>query len=292
MFNIAIKQEEYLTYILKDLESNSRLEIVPEKGGIVTNWTIQGQKILYLDQERFKNPQLSVRGGIPLLFPVCGNLPDNIFNYQEKQYILKQHGFARDLPWQVINQSTNSSANITLSLESNSETLKVYPFEFALQFTYKLIDNKLIIEQSYQNKSQEKMPFSVGFHPYFYCKDKSKLSLEIPATQYHNKSGDKTYSFDGKLDYSLDEIDIAFTDINQQKASFTDHKRHLKINLTYSDLFSTLVFWTVKDKDFICIEPWSSPRNSINTKEQLKYLQPQETYHGNFTMEVVSTIDN
>ncbi len=288
MFNIAIKQEEYLTYILKDLQSNSRLEIVPEKGGIVTGWTIQGQKILYLDQERFKNHQLSVRGGIPILFPICGNLPDNIFYYQDKQYILKQHGFARDLPWQVISQSTDTCANLVLSLKSTPETLKVYPFEFELKFTYKLQGNKLIIEQLYENKSQKKMPFSVGFHPYFYCNDKSKLKLEIPAVEYRTKKGDKTYPFNGELDYDSEEIDIAFTQINTQQTLFSDTKRNLKVDITYSDLFSTLVFWTLKDKDYICVEPWSAPRNSINTGEQLNYLQPQEVYAAKITIEVSS----
>ncbi|WP_373480200.1 aldose epimerase [Geminocystis sp.] len=287
MFNIAIKQEDYLTYILKDLETNSRLEIVPEKGGIITDWTIQGQKILYLDQERFKNPQLSVRGGIPILFPICGNLPDNIFHYQEKEYILKQHGFARDLPWQVIRQSTDDSANLVLSLTSNPETLKVYPFEFELKFTYKLAGNKLIIEQLYTNKSKEKMPFSVGFHPYFFCGDKSQLILEIPATEYYNKNANKTYPFNGKLDYSLPEIDIAFTKIDSNKASFIDGKRNLKIDITYSDLFSTLVFWTLKDKDFVCIEPWSAPRNALNTGEQLNYLDKEENYQASIVIEVI-----
>jgi len=27
-----------------------------------------------MDTERFKDPTLSVQGGIPLLFPICGNL--------------------------------------------------------------------------------------------------------------------------------------------------------------------------------------------------------------------------
>ncbi|BAQ63267.1 aldose epimerase [Geminocystis sp. NIES-3709] len=286
MYNIAIKQEEYLTYILKDLDSNCRLEIVPERGGIVTDWTIQGQKILYLDKDRFKNPQLSVRGGIPVLFPICGNLPDNIFSYQEKTYILKQHGFARDLPWKVINQSTDKSASLTLSLTSDLETLKVYPFEFELNFTYKLLGNKLIIEQLYKNKSKEKMPFSIGFHPYFYCGDKTKLKLEIPGEEYWNKSDDKTYSFNGELDYNLEEIDIAFTQLQGQKTSFIDSKRNLTVEITYSDLFSTLVFWTLKGKDYICVEPWSSPRNAINTEEQLNYLQPNEVYSASVSIEV------
>lgn len=286
MFNIALKQEEYLTYILKDLEKDSRLEIVPEKGGIVTHWKIQGQEILYLDQERFKNPNLSVRGGIPILFPICGNLPDNIFYFDDKKYILKQHGFARDLPWKVIGQSQDNSAKIILSLKSNQETLEVYPFEFELVFSYELVGKKLIIKQSYENKSGKIMPFSVGFHPYFYCSDKNQLKLNIPAKEYRNKTGEQTFAFDGNLDYETPEIDIAFTQLQDTKASFIDEKRNLKVTIKYDEFFSTLVFWTLQDKEYICLEPWSSPRNSINTKEQLKSLQPQEIYHTQIEIEI------
>ncbi len=278
MYNISLKQEEYLTYILEDQQHHSRIEVVPEKGGIITQWKLQGQDILYLDKERFKNPQLSVRGGIPILFPICGNLPDNIFYHNNKEYQLKQHGFARDLPWEVIGKSTCKSAKIILSLKSNEETLEVYPFEFELIFSYELSENKLILQQSYENKSQQEMPFSAGFHPYFLCRDKSNLILNIPANEYSIKADAKKYSFDGTLDYSQEEIDIAFTKINSQTASFTDQKRNLTVSLKYSDFFSTLVFWTLKDKNYICLEPWSSPRNGINTKEQINYLAPKETY--------------
>lgn len=288
MFNIAITHEKYLTYILKDLTTNSRLQIVPERGGIVTKWSLQGQDILYLDEERFNNPNLSVRGGIPILFPICGNLPDNIFSYKNQNYCLKQHGFARDLPWEVLGQSTSDSAKIILSLKSNSQTLEVYPFEFELIFSYELTGNKLIINQSYENKSAEVMPFSFGFHPYFSCFNKNQLHLDFPAHEYQSKTGDKTYPFNGQLDYELPEIDIAFTKLQGQTASFDDRQRNLKIILNYSDSFSTLVFWTLKDKDYICVEPWSSPRNSINTGEKLQYLQPQESCSATFTIEVQS----
>ena len=292
MFNIAVNEEQYLTYILKDLTSNSRLEVVPERGGIVTQWILQGQKILYLDQERFKNSNLSVRGGIPILFPICGNLPDNIFHYKNQQYSLKQHGFARDLPWEVLGQSTNNSAKIIIGLKSNPETLEVYPFEFELVFSYELQGNKLIINQNYENKSPEKMPFSFGFHPYFCCEDKSQLILDFPVSEYRSKSGDMVYPFDGQLDFTQSEIDIAFSSLNKNEASFTYYDRNLKVNLRFSDCFSTLVFWTLKEKNFICVEPWSSPRNSINTGENLLFLEPQQSYNATFELEVKAISSN
>lgn len=280
MFHISIKQDDYLTYILEDRENNSRVEVVPEKGGIITAWKLNGQDIFYLDKERFKNSQLSVRGGNPILFPICGNLPENLFLYEGKEYQLKQHGFARDLPWEVISQSTDESAQIVLRLNSNEETLLIYPFEFELTFTYQLVANRLMITQEYYNKSNQLMPFSVGFHPYFWCQDKSSLDLDIPASEYSNKMGNKTFPFVGSLDYDQDEIDIAFKNITKDTASFVNHKRNMKVSLKYSDLFSTLVFWTLKGKDYICLEPWSAPRNALNTRENITSLKPSQGCRG------------
>ncbi|AFZ46926.1 Aldose 1-epimerase [Cyanobacterium stanieri PCC 7202] len=286
MFHISIKQDDYLTYILEDRENNSRLEVVPEKGGIITAWKLNGQDIFYLDKERFKNPQLSVRGGNPILFPICGNLPDNLFLYEGKEYQLKQHGFARDLPWEVVSKSTDETAEIVLRLTSNEETLSVYPFEFELTFTYQLVANRLIIKQEYHNKSNQVMPFSAGFHPYFWCQDKSSLDLDIPASEYSNKTGSKTFPFSGTLDYDQDEIDIAFKKISGDTASFVNHKRNMRVSLKYSELFSTLVFWTLKGKDYICVEPWSAPRNALNTGEKITYLKPSQSCEGYFQISV------
>lgn len=277
MFNISLKQEEYLTYILSDEKANSRMEVVPERGGIIISWRIQGQDILYLDKERFLNPDLSVRGGIPILFPICGNLPDNVFIYNSKQYLLKQHGFARDSQWNLVDQSTDDSAKIVLNLKSNAQTRLIYPFDFELNFSYELQGNKLLISQKYTNNSDVKMPFSSGFHPYFWCKDKSQLELDIPAVEYQNQITKEIHNFDGLLDFNQDEIDIAFKSITGNTTGFIDHQRRLRVNINYTDFFSTLVFWAIKGKDYICLEPWSAPRNALNTGEQLNYIEPGNT---------------
>ena len=286
MFNVSTTQKQYLTYILEDTTTNSSLEIVPERGGIATKWSVEGQDIFYLDEERFKDPNLSVRGGNPILFPICGNIVDDTYTYNSQEYKLKQHGFARNLPWTVVSQSTEDSAKIIFSLASNEDTLKVFPFEFEIIYAYELKGNTLTLHQSYSNKSEQRMPFSFGFHPYFVCADKEQLTLDFPATEYQWKDGNETIAFDGELDYNLDEIDIAFTKLSASKASFTDGKRNLKVDLDFSDCFSTLVFWTLKGKDFICVEPWSSPRNSMNTGDNLLFLPPQETYQASFSIKV------
>ncbi len=274
MFTITTEKKDYQTYTLTDSQANSTLEIVPERGGIVTTWRYQNQDIFYFDAERFRDPQKSVRGGIPILFPICGNLPDNTYAHQGQSYTLKQHGFARDLPWEVAEQATDSCASITLVLDSNEKTRAVYPFDFKIAFTYQLQGNILTLKQSYTNNSETAMPFSTGLHPYFLVTAKDPLEFEIPASQLQDHITQEFRPFAGSFDFSLEEIDVALLSPTQQKASISDRQRGLKITLDYSPIYSTLVFWTVKGKDYVCLEPWSAKRNAINTGENLIHLEP------------------
>lgn len=278
MFEIIREQKQYLTYTLCDRASNSSIAIVPERGGIVTSWRYQQQELLYLDQERFADPNLSIRGGIPILFPICGNLPDNTYTYQGREYQLKQHGFARELPWQVTAQNTEDCAEITLKLSNNSETLAVYPFKFQLAFTYQLQGNSLKITQKFENQSSAIMPFSVGLHPYFATDNKEQLSFDIPATEYQDQKTQTCYPFTGAFDLSQDELDLAFSTLSQPQTAINDHQRQLQIQISYSDLYSTLVFWTLQGKDYVCLEPWSAGRNALNTGRKLSYLTPGSSY--------------
>ncbi len=289
VFAIAVKQDNYQTYILEDNQSHARLEVVPERGGIITKWRIQGQSLLYLDEERFADPTMSIRGGIPILFPICGDLPDDAFYYRGQEYKIKRHGFARDLPWEVVNTATETGAEITLKLESNDQTRAVYPFEFQLQFTYILKGNTLTIKQEFSNDSQEIIPFSVGLHPYFWIGDKSNLELDIPASQYLDQISQKIHPYTGSFDFEEDEIDVALFPLSRHFASATNSQQKLKLNLTFSELYANLVFWTVKGKEYYCLEPWTARRNALNTGEQITLLEPGQSCQAEVELQALHT---
>ncbi|BAZ11047.1 aldose 1-epimerase [Calothrix sp. NIES-4071] len=278
MYSISLQQKQYKTYILTDSTANSELEVVPERGGIITKWRRQGKEIFYLDEERFLDPELSVRGGNPILFPICGNLPENTYTTGSKQYTLKQHGFARDLPWVSIGSVSDEGVSLQVSLHSNEQTQAVYPFNFQITFTYQLKGNSLNIYQHYTNKSSQPMPFSFGFHPYFVVQDKNQLQFDIPSQEYQDQKTKDLHTFNGSFDFNRSEIDVAFKQLSKQTATVTDNSRKLKLTFDYDNVFSTLVFWTLKDKDFYCLEPWSAGRNAINTGENLTLLQPGASY--------------
>jgi galactose mutarotase-like enzyme len=277
--------QPHATYILRDASSNAKLEVVPERGGIVTQWSIQDQDILYLDHERFTHPELSVRGGIPILFPICGNLPGNTYTYQGQSYTLKQHGFARDLPWEVLDASDKT--RLTLKLQSNPATLAVYPFKFEVIFTYCLRGSSLDIHQQYTNLGTVPMPFATGLHPYFLVSDKTQLRFEIPATEFWDHRTRSPGQFLGGFDWSLDEIDWAFPKPSGSTATVIDRNRPLQLTLSYDEQYSMLVFWTQQGKNFYCLEPWSAPRNALNTGECLLYVEPDKT----LTTQVALSVD-
>ncbi|MGA7935883.1 MAG: aldose epimerase [Kovacikia sp.] len=284
MFAIATRQDRYTTYLLSNQETGASLEIVPERGGIVTRWQVHDRDILYLDAERFADPTLSVRGGIPILFPICGNLPENTYLFNGQTYTLKQHGFARDLPWQVTDRVTQDCASLTLVLNANERTHAVYPFDFQLAFTYTLHNGMLATHQRYTNRSEVPMPFSVGFHPYFQVTDKTQLEFDIPASSFQDQRTKTVQPFNGTFDFGQDEIDAAFTGVTSQSATVRDKSQSLRLTLDYSHSFATLVFWTLKGKDFYCLEPWTAPRNALNTGDGLLYLDPGASFETVFNL--------
>jgi galactose mutarotase-like enzyme len=294
MFSVKAEQRQYLTYILSDSQAGTTVDVVPERGGIITSWQLPQEgnpiEIFYMDKERYGHPELSVRGGNPILFPICGNLPDNSYVHDGQLYQLKQHGFARDLPWEVVSQSVDSAASLSIRLASNEATKEVYPFDFEVIFTYILEANRLTIQQKFVNLSDMPMPFSVGFHPYFAASDKSKLEMKIPGSKYSDKAGTE-YQFDGSFDYDQEEIDIAFEQLHTRSSIVTDQGQRLQITMDWDECFSTLVFWTLKGKDFYCLEPWSAPRNAINTGNKLLVIPPQQIFETSMSMlaESIST---
>jgi len=287
---IACEQRQYETYVLSLAEPNSSIEIVPARGGILTRWQFQGKDIFYLDRERFTDPSLSVRGGNPILFPICGNLPDNTYTYNEQSYTLKQHGFARDLPWQVVEQPMGDHPSILLRLKSNQQTREVYPFDFELLFRYTLHEDLLATEQTIINHSDDHpMPFALGFHPYFWVQDKQKLEFEIPSEEFQDQQTKEVHPFKGSFDLERDELDLIFQTLSQNTATIVDRQQGTRLKLEFSHAYANLVFWTLKGKDYYCLEPWTAPRNAMNTGDRLLYLDPGASFETsvNFYIELL-----
>jgi galactose mutarotase-like enzyme len=230
---------------------SSQIQFSPTRGAIVTSLKVDGNEVLYLDVETFRDPEKNVRGGIPVLFPICGPQAEH-----PDQPTMKQHGFARNLPWQVKEQT---SSRAVLVLSDNAETRALYPHQFQYTLTYLAQERGLRIEQRITNPGPDPMPLQYGFHPYFLAEDKSALQFDLPVSNYTDNKSDDAGEFGG-FDFDREEIDWAFPDPSAHSAGFQDRSRELSLTVRYSEGYKELVFWTLKPKPFVCVEPWSSGR--------------------------------
>ena len=265
------------TLELADEASGSLAVLAPSRGGILARLRVAGREVLYLDRQTFEDPTANVRGGCPVLFPSPGKLTGDAFTRGDIHGAMKQHGFARALPWEIVGVSAQGAASATLRLTSNEATRAQYPWDFTAEYTYSLRDRALGIEMLFTNQSATPMPFGAGFHPYFAVAeaDKPRARIPTPATRAFDNTGKREIDFTG-FDFTLPEVDLHLIDHNSSQASLRVDGG-LSVTLRGSPELSRWVIWSLQGRDFICLEPWTCPGNALNTGEGLLILAPGET---------------
>ncbi len=267
-----VQDNQYTIYELRGQAST--LRVAPERGGIIIGFEVQGDEVLFLNKKTFYEEDANVRGGIPILFPIFGQLEAGKYEWEGKVYNMKNHGFARNLPWEVVERNASEDkAMITLRLQSSPETLTSYPFDFEVIFTYILQDNTLTIEQEYKNKSSNKMPIYGGFHPYFSTSEKN-LSYETDAEQYldYNDMKVKSVHEDG-LDLTNKVESFVLLNAKKKGISFPLPELNRKVHIKYGDEFKYVYLWTEQDQDFVCVEPAMGKTDEFNRKEELLFVE-------------------
>ncbi len=264
------KELPYNHWELLDIDLGNRLRIVPECGGLITEWQCNGMEILYFDFERFSQKGKSVRGGIPILFPICGNLPGNCLPLANKNFILKQHGFARDSDWQI--KFIDGQNGFLLSLFDSELTRSVYPYFFNIAIKVTLEKNALDFKINIENRSQEKMPFSFGLHPYFNVMDLGKTEiLALPSTCINHLN-----SMESDTDNQLADLmkGVDFICGPSKVVTLQDLLNGRRISLQHQEPMDLTVVWTDPPRKMVCLEAWTSPRESLITGERTLLLEP------------------
>ena len=242
--------------------SGDRLRVVPERGGLVTEWLCNGREMLYFDQERYADPAKSIRGGIPVLFPICGNLPNDCLPLASGDFTLKQHGFARDLPWQIALLADQSG--VMLSLEDSADTRKAYPFGFRIQMEIRPLNAALEISISISNSSEaetEPMPFSFGLHPYFNVSDLSCSAVEgLPGRCFNHleMAEAETAVQLRRLAEGVDFLAHATGPV-----TLVDEQAGTRLQLQHHEPMDLTVVWTEPPRSMVCLEPWTGPRQAL-----------------------------
>ena len=246
--------------------NNNEVSVCPERGGIITSLKLNGNEILYLDESTFKDINVSVKGGIPLLFPQAG--PITI----ESQFSdLKQHGFARNSNEWIFTKTENGFIE---TLKSNPETLKKYPYNFKFSIIGKFEkDSSFTLTQEVKNEGDKEMPISMGIHPYFKVSSNEKENIafnfpggEIVKNETEKWSNDGTTSIDNPQNLEVEIPTIG------------------KINIKTTSEYQKIWVWSMSDKNFICIEPVMRDVNGL--VENPEKIQPQNTFSASVNLKL------
>ena len=134
----------YEQYVISDPAAKTELAITPERGGMITGFTLDGDEYIWTRRPNFSECSRP-RFGVPVLFPNCGGPDGGVHMFDGKAYPMENHGLADLCAWDVESVGPDG---VTLVLESTPLTKFLYPFDFTLLVTYNLVGNKATISPS------------------------------------------------------------------------------------------------------------------------------------------------
>lgn len=241
----------------------------------------------------------------PVLFPIVGTLKENTYYYKGQAYHLSRHGFARDLVFSVTEQMKDA---VTFSIQSNDETLAVYPFHFTFSITYTLNGEEMTVAYRVRNNGDEPLFFSVGGHPAF------KVPL-VEGTRYYDyrlvfereeNAGRWPISKDGLIEMTPEPLlqqtavlpiskelfskdALVFKGLQSQWVQLASDKTPHGLRFSFPG-FPYLGLWAAPGADFVCIEPWCGIADGVDANQQLsdkegvQQLPPNEEFTRQWTV--------
>jgi galactose mutarotase-like enzyme len=287
MPKITRTEGAFESLVLEEEASAATVGLAPARGGMVTRFQVGAVPVLYLDPATLADPAQNVRGGIPILFPIAGKLPEGRYEHAGRTYAMKQHGFARNLAWQVLDESTDDGASVTLGVGASELTRSQYPFEFNLQFTYRLRAGVLSVEQRFENLGAEPMPVQPGLHPYFHVPDVDKQGVRLPtdATRAIDNTSGQEVALHGPLEFAGREVDLFLLDHGPRDVVL-ERPNLPGIRIAFGAEQAVLVVWTLPGRDFICVEPWRE-RAGLLAQGTAPVIEPHSALTTTLTLSLV-----
>jgi aldose 1-epimerase len=167
-----------------------------------------------------------------------------------------------------------------------------FPFAHIIEITYRLREGVLEVETVLQNLSEEPMPVSFGYHPYFQVldapRDKWKLHLAARDHLVLNPkllpTGErKPVSFPDPLPLANLSFDDVFTNLVRDaggRAEFWFEGEKQRITVIYGPKYSTAVVYAPSARSLVCIEPMAAITNAMNLSQTGLYRELQSVPPG------------
>jgi len=244
----------------------------------------------------------------PVLFPIVGKLANNTYYVKGREYHLPQHGFARDMEFELV-EATEDKLKYVLT--ANGLTMAQYPYDFKLTISYKLIDNKVSVKYKVYNNGSELMYFSIGGHPAFNT-NLTEKGLEDYYLDFYQEKTLKSKVVDHQVGLltrqeklvvdQASTLDLTYKHFDEDALIFEGiHKVALKNRINDQEViyesndFPLLGIWTSRAEPncpFLCIEPWigvadyvGKPKDIVD-KPYIESVLPNNKYCALYTLEI------
>lgn len=240
----------------------------------------------------------------PVLFPIVGSVWNGEFRMDGNVYPMSQHGFARDMEFEIMEDSPENEA--WFFLESSDETLTKYPRRFRLEIGYRLESERLMVMWRVKNTDTLAMDFQIGAHPAFNMPDFSTADSEHGYFLFDNRqvksqiiaekgcigTEEKTIELntDGMLpidDTTFEADALIFADNQVHRVSLLDKEHQPYISLLFRAPLVGL--WSpAADCPFVCIEPWWGRADSVGfdgefaNRAYINRIAPGETFEASY----------
>lgn len=245
----------------------------------------------------------------PVLFPIVGSVWDNEYRVDGTVYSLGQHGFARDMEFTLVGESTEE---VRYRLESNAETLKKYPFAFCLEIGYRIQGKQIEVIWEVTNTGNKEMHFQIGAHPAFYWPDFDEATPNRGFFGFDRNDGlsyiliSEKGCADPSTEYAMELTDgllpldthtfdkDAFILENEQVRKVTLYTKEKKPYLSLHFTAPVVGLWSppAKNAPFVCIEPWygrcdrAHYTGEYKDKDWMQHLAAGNTFKGGYTIEI------
>ncbi|WP_455584402.1 aldose 1-epimerase family protein [Bacteroides sp.] len=285
--------------------SNSQLSIqVSPNGAELCSIVSEGKEYLWQADPAFWKRHS------PVLFPIVGSVWENEYRVEGTIYNLPQHGFARDMDFELI---LERSDEVRYRLTDNEETRKKYPFPFCLEIGYRIQGKQIEVLWEVRNTGDEEMYFQIGAHPAFYFPgfdatsnergyfgfDKTEELEYILISEKGCANPDHKYPLklttDGLLPLDTHTFDKGALILeNGQVKKVMLYNKEKKPYLSLHFTAPVVGLWSppAKNAPFVCIEPWygrcdrAHYTGEYKDKDWMQHLQPSEVFKGGYIIKI------
>ncbi len=246
-----------------------RAVILPDFGGMVSELSVGGRAVLRMFYEKLGLTNV-LSGGIPLMFPFPSRCRDDEAEFEGRRYSMPMHGFAKDLPFATAEVSEGACR---LELESSCHTLRCYPYDFLLSVRYEIVGNAFRTSLEVENRSDRRMPFVLGTHPYFLSSDKGRTAFRFGLREYdcYLEPEVRHGTVEGPLSLA-DRHDTVFWN-GSPACELENPADGYRLRMEGDDSFGVVTICTWQEAA-VCIEPWQGRPDAANHPEQCLWLAP------------------